>query len=584
MKSYGPLIGSIDQGTSSTRFMVFAASTSQLITFHQTPVQTYSPHPGWSEQDPNELLDSVVECINQTCSKLVKLDVDPGDIKAIGLANQRETTIVWDKVTGAPLHPAILWNDTRTESVLKDILQTESVFGDRRQLESVLGDRLDTNPSSQTEQRTAGKKTVYKHRSYRPDIFELQEFCGLPLSTYFSALKLVWLKENVAEVQQKMDQDQLLFGTVDSWLIWNLTGGAGGGGQHLTDVTNASRTLLMNIRTLDWEPQLLEFFNLPNNILPTIKSSSEYFGSLKCSRLVGVPITGCLGDQQAALLGHQCTAPGQTKATFGTGCFVLTNIGTLPVISPGLITTVAYKFGDGPAHFALEGSIGDAGSAFKVLSSIGIDKRLMESSTTSAGVQVLPAFSVLLAPRWRPETRGLIAGISGYTMPEHIVYATLEALAFQVKEILGCIETSIGMSIREIEADGGLSHCDNLLQTQADLLGIDVVRPSMVETTALGAAIAAGTFISAWHSGSTTKNRGIFSSKNKNDQPSTERFHPRTKDDERCRRYSRWKSFVDKALRSQPSPTHSSQEFNCSLPGSIFLFSSFLLWVLSNHL
>lgn len=435
-RGHGPLIGALDQGTSSTRFLVFVAETGQLVTYHQLPIQTQHPEEGWVEQDPQEILESVVACIDETCAKLEKLNVDPWDIKAIGIANQRETTIVWDRQTGQPLYPAIVWSDTRTSHNLHQIIQ-----------------RMPPN---------------------RANRFCLLEKCGLPLSPYFSALKLRWLLENVESVQKARDSGQLLFGTVDSWLMWNLTGRRA----HLTDVTNASRTMLMDIRTLDWDPFLLQFFDVPRAILPEIRSSAELFGRLHLSWLGsgasdaaggdagfgtsvgggGVPIAGCLGDQQAALLGQHCLAVGQTKATYGTGCFLLTNTGTMPVISSrGLLTTVAFRLGPAqPAVYALEGSIGQAGAALDWLRSVGIEaaaaggsnsdmsaasgvgggvlyspKSAVKAGGGAHGVHVVPAFGGLLAPRWRPDARATITGISHFTEARHIVRATLEAIAYQ---------------------------------------------------------------------------------------------------------------------------------------------------------
>ena len=340
----------------------------------------------------------------------------------------------------------------------------------------------------------------------------------------------------------------------------------------------------MNLKTLDWDPFLLKYFDIPPEILPDIKTCSDRFGELKRSRLKGVPITGCIGDQQAALLGQQCLAVGQTKATYGTGCFVLTNIGNLPIIQPGLITTVAYKLGSAPANFAIEGSIAQAGSAVHLLAAWGLNRELLETATSSEGVQVLPAFSGLLAPNWRPEARGVISGISSFTIPQHILYATLEAISFQVRELLECIEGATGTRISELLVDGGLSQSDNLLQVQADLSGLLVVRPSMLETTALGAAIAA-----AVGAGLQAEAR-ISNSLDRKDDLSLDKFTSRISTEERLARYGRWQEFVEstavfdtKDAKSGARPAvHNSIE--SSLPASIFLFSSFLIYMLSHRL
>ncbi|RZB40299.1 glycerol kinase-like, partial [Asbolus verrucosus] len=315
---FGPLIGSIDEGTSSTRFLVFASKTAEVLTYHQVEVPHITPKEGWFEQDPILILNSVIETINVTCDNLKKLNINYEDIVAIGITNQRETTILWDSTTGKPLHNALVWMDMRTSSTVDEILQH-------------------------------GKRS----KNF------LQNLCGLPVSTYFSALKIKWLMDNVEGVKEAMKEKRCLFGTIDSWLIWNLTGGVKGG-LHVTDVTNASRTMLMNIETLKWDPSLCNIFDIPMNILPEIKSSSEIYGYITdATVLSGIPISGVLGDQQAALVGQMCFHQGQAKNTYGTGCFLLYNTGTTIVQSThGLITTVGYKLGqDKPTIYALEGSI-----------------------------------------------------------------------------------------------------------------------------------------------------------------------------------------------------------------------------------
>eukprot|EP00088_Acartia_fossae_P034214 TRINITY_DN3508_c0_g1_i1.p1 TRINITY_DN3508_c0_g1~~TRINITY_DN3508_c0_g1_i1.p1 ORF type:complete len:649 (+),score=113.50 TRINITY_DN3508_c0_g1_i1:50-1948(+) len=603
----GALVGAVDQGTSSSRFMVFSAETGHLVASHQIPVRTRASQPGWSEQDPRELLETVITCIDQTVLKLRKLNIDPTNIRAIGITNQRETTIVWDKTTGEPLYPAILWNDNRTEQILNRILKRSNT-SDTTTPSATSKDecnrkrgkrekaRENENANQSINQNEGDHVTKFtdelhgpknprlqpQHGLKNPRLFEFQLRCGLPFSTYFSALKLVWLRENLPSVRDSMASGSLLFGTVDSWLIWNLTGGVKKG-VHITDVTNASRTLLMNLHTLEWDPYLLEFFHLPPAILPEIRTSSEHYGELEFSSLKGFSLTGCLGDQQAALLGQHCTLPGQTKTTYGTGCFLLTNIGTSPIIQPGLLTTVAYKFGQEPACFAIEGSIGQAGSALALLESWGIKQNQMETATTSAGVLALPSFSGLLAPRWRPDMRGTFTGISSFTLPEHLVFATMEAIAFQVKELTDCISKT-GIQIEEILVDGGLSQSSKLMQLQADILGKPVVRPNMLETTALGAALAAGRGVGLWDN--IQGGLPVW-------QPTTsDRFSPVIQKEEREDAYERWNKFVEASLsyqeQSQASQEQYSEETSESVdtlwPAKLFTLSTLAIYMLADVL
>lgn len=324
---FGPLVGAIDEGTSSARFILFRAETADIVCSHQLPIGQLTPREGWVEQDPLVLLAAVRECIARTVEQLLVLGGRVADICAVGVTNQRETTIVWDRATGEPMHNAIVWLDMRTSSTVDQL--------------------LDTVPNKA------------RNKNY------LQPLCGLPLSPYFSAVKLRWLRDNVASIGRAMTDGTCLFGTVDTWLLWNLTGGPNGG-QHITDVTNASRTMLMNIEELRWDSHLLKFFDIPRSVLPEIRSSSEVYGHFAGdSPLAGVPLSGCLGDQQSALVGQQCLGQGQTKATYGTGCFLLSNTGVMNVSSAhGLLTTVAYQLGKGaPAVYALEGSVAIAGAA-----------------------------------------------------------------------------------------------------------------------------------------------------------------------------------------------------------------------------
>ncbi|KAF4526215.1 hypothetical protein B566_EDAN001900 [Ephemera danica] len=512
---FGPLVAAIDQGTSSTRFMVFAARTSELITYHQIPLRPLLPREGWVEQDPRELLSAVRECIERTVENLKQLDVDPADIVATGVANQRETTVVWDKNTGEPLYNTIVWNDSRTSATVDQLLA-----------------------------KTPSHNTDY-----------LKPLCGLPISTYFSALKLRWLLDNVAAVSKAAEEHRLCFGNVDSWIIWNLTGGKDGG-LHMTDATNASRTMLMNIETLKWDQTLCKFFGVPMDILPVIKSSSEIYGYLMESSLKGLPISGCLGDQQAALVGQLCFKQGQAKNTYGTGCFLLYNTGTAMVQSQhGLLTTVAYQLGPNtPPVYALEGSVAVAGASttwlrdnMGLLPDVAQTEAIAASVNDTADVYLVPAFSGLFAPHWRKDARGVLCGLTQFTSRAHIIRAALEAICFQTRDILEAMDKDI--------------------------------RPSMAETTALGAAMAAGFAegIKVWDLNKESPESII-----------SDVFRPSISEDQRDVRYSKWKMAVERSLGwSTQQPKKMPDEryrLLASLPGTLFAFSSFALLVLARQL
>lgn len=454
------LVGAIDQGTSSSRFLLFNPKSHELVCFQQVEIQSHHPFEGWCEQEPEELLSKTIDCMESTLAKCKALNIDPAQIKAVGITNQRETTVVWDKFTGKPLCRAVVWLDARTGSTVEQLIE----------------------------------KTPNKSKHY------LQEKCGLPIATYFSAVKLKWLLDNDQNVRKAVEEKRCLFGTVDTWLLWNLTGGVKNG-RHFTDVTNASRTMLMNLKTQQWDPDLCTFFGIPDHILPEIKSSSEIYGNIQSGALKGVPISGILGDQQAALVGHQCFRSGDAKNTYGTGNFLLYNTGNEIVYSKhGLLTTVAYKFGpDTPTVYALEGSIAITGAAVKWLrNNLGIIKSTEETSEIAAsvpdngGVYFVPAFSGLFAPYWQPDARGIIIGLTQFTTKAHIVRATLEAVCFQTREILDAMNKDSGIPLQLLLVDGGMTVNNMLMQMQSDIVGIDVVRPQMPEITALGAAIAAG--------------------------------------------------------------------------------------------
>uniref|UniRef100_A0A672ZW56 Probable glycerol kinase n=1 Tax=Sphaeramia orbicularis TaxID=375764 RepID=A0A672ZW56_9TELE len=435
---------------------VFNAKTAKLISHHKVEINQNFPKEGWVEEDPKEIIQSVYECMERTCEKLQQLNIDISNIK--GGTVRRPW--FWDKETGEPLYNAIVWLDLRTQSTVERLIN-----------------------------KAPGKnKNHLKHKT------------GLPISTYFSAVKLRWLLDNVDEVRQAVMSERALFGTVDSWIIWCLTGGRNGG-VHCTDVTNASRTMLFNIHTMDWDPELCRYFDIPMEILPKVRSSSEIYGLVKSGSLTGVPISGCLGDQSAALVGQMCFGEGDAKNTYGTGCFLLRNTGTKPVMSDhGLLTTIAYKLGtDRPACYALEGSVAIAGAVVRwlkdnmgiVQSSSEIEK-LAAAAGTSYGCYFVPAFSGLYAPYWEPSARGIICGLTQFTNRNHLAFAALEAVCFQTREILDAMNLDSGIPLTQLQVDGGMTSNRLLMQLQADILCMPVVRPTMSETTALGAAMAAG--------------------------------------------------------------------------------------------
>nr|AGB51852.1 glycerol kinase [Artemia sinica] len=541
------LIGAIDQGTSSSRFLVFAAKNAELITFHQIPIHKKTPKEDWVEFDPEELLHTALECMEKTMYHLQEMGYDPANVKSVGISNQRETTIVWDKFTGKPLYNAIVWCDNRTVSTVDSLLA-----------------------------KVPGK-----------DINCLKGYCGLPVAPYFSAVKLSWLLQNVPEVRIAVDEERCLFGTVDTWLLWNLTGGRNGG-LHLTDVTNASRTALMNIETLEWDPYLLRFFGVPKSILPEIRSSSEIYGYITLShRLKGVPISSMLGDQQAALLGQMCVKRGQAKCTYGTGCFLLCNSGNKPIFSDkGLITTIGYQLGKTKRPvYAIEGSVAVAGSSIRWLQkNMGIIKSeheiesLAASVTDSGGVYFVPAFSGLYAPHWRTDARGTICGLTHYSTSAHIARATLEAVCYQTRDVLLAINSDCGQEPTCLQVDGGMAANNLLLQMQADILGIPVIRPSMCETSALGAATAAGLAegINVWQ-------LDVENSANL----VTETFQPSILEEDRARRYNKWHEAIKRSLGWVPSidtpvsKPDSGRQLLSSLPGSWYIVSSLALWMIS---
>jgi len=443
-------IGAIDQGTTSSRFIVFDRTGATIAQAQREHRQIF-PQPGWVEHDPIEIRDNVAATMAEALSGA---GLTPRDLAAIGITNQRETTVLWDRATGLPVHNALVWQDTRVDPMV----------------------------------------AAYAAEGGQ-DRFRAQT--GLPLASYFSALKLRWLLDNVPGARAKAEAGDLLFGTMDTWVLWNLTG------LHATDVTNASRTQLMNLVTLDWDPVLLAAFGVPYSVLPRIVPSSAVLGATAG----GVPIAGILGDQQAALMGQACFAPGEAKNTYGTGCFLLMHTGTTPVPSKhGLITTVAAKLGDAPATYALEGSIAITGALVQWLrDNLGIIKHsadveaLAASVPDNGDVYFVPAFSGLYAPYWRADARGTIAGLTRFASAGHIARAALEATAYQTMDVVRAMEQDSGIPIHTLKVDGGMVLNNLLMQFQSDMLNVPVVRPATVETTALGAAYAAGLAVGYWN-------------------------------------------------------------------------------------
>jgi glycerol kinase len=445
-------IGAIDQGTTSTRFIVFDR-LGRIVSVAQKEHEQIFPQPGWVEHDPEEIWRRTQSVIQDA---MHARGLHPQDLAAIGITNQRETTVVWHKKSGKPIYNAIVWQDTRVAPAVADFA-------------------------------AHGGQDRYRAKT------------GLPLATYFSGLKISWILQQVAGGRVQAESGDLLFGNMDTFLIWHLTGGPQGG-VHVTDVTNASRTQLMNLATLNWDREILNDFNIPIQMLPRIVSSSEVYGAAKLPAVENVAIAGDLGDQQAALVGQACFKPGEAKNTYGTGCFMLMNTGEKAVASTfGLLTTVAYKFGQEPARYALEGSIAVTGSLVQwlrdnlglIASSSDIES-LARSVTDNGGVYFVPAFSGLYAPYWKDDARGVIAGLTRYVNKGHIARAVLEATAFQVREVVDAMAKDSGITLDVLRSDGGMVVNELLMQFQSDILAKPVVTPMVKETTALGAAYAAG--------------------------------------------------------------------------------------------
>ncbi|HXS97332.1 MAG TPA: glycerol kinase GlpK [Candidatus Limnocylindrales bacterium] len=441
-------IGAIDQGTTSTRFLVFDRAGNIVASAQKEHEQIY-PQAGWVEHDPEEIWFRTCQVIEEA---MQRGGLHPADLAAIGITNQRETTLLWNRATGKPVHNAIVWQDMRV-----------------------------------------GDDVAEFSRNGGPDRF--RERTGLPVSTYFSSLKLRWLLDHVPGARRQAESGDLLFGTIDTYLTYRLTGGL-----HVTDCTNASRTQLMDLRTLAWDDDLLRTFNIPRSALPEIRSSSERYGEATLEAIRGVPIAGILGDQQAALVGQTCFRPGEAKNTYGTGCFLLMNTGTEIVQSKcGLLTTAAFRFGDQPAHYALEGSVAIAGALVQwIRDNFGLIAKSPEIETLAqtvednGGVYFVPAFSGLYAPYWKHDARGVVAGLTRYSNRGHLARAVLEATAFQTRDVVEAMERDAGLPVTVLRTDGGMVENELLMRFQAGILNRDVVRPAVKETTALGAAYAAG--------------------------------------------------------------------------------------------
>lgn len=452
-------IGSLDQGTSSTRFLIFDHEGS-VVGQHQVEHQQIFPQSGWVEHDPTEIWLRTQEVIEGALSDA---NLRGRDLKAVGITNQRETSLFWDRHTGRPLGNAIVWQDIRTSDFIDKMAEA--------------------------------------------DCTKVRELTGLPVAPYFSATKLNWLIRNNAEVRAGMANATALAGTIDSWLLWNLSGGPSGG-VHLTDVTNASRTLLMNLETLHWDAELLGIFDIPITCLPEIRSSSETYAMTDVDGPFGwaIPIAAILGDQQAAMVGQACFDPGQSKTTYGTGNFALLNTGTEIIRSRhGLLSTVLFKFGEDPAHYALEGSVAVTGSAIQwlrdqmgIIGATAEIETLAQSVDDNGGVYFVPAFSGLFAPHWRSDARGVIVGLTRAATKAHLARAALEAICYQTKEIMDAMSADSGITLSEMRVDGGVTANALCMQLQADVMAVDVIRPHILETTALGAAYAAGLAIGYW--------------------------------------------------------------------------------------
>jgi glycerol kinase len=495
-------VGAVDQGTTSTRFMIFDHSGNE-VGKHQLEHEQILPQAGWVEHNPVEIWERTSAVVK---SALNGAGLSHSDLAAVGVTNQRETSVVWDRTTGRPYYNAIVWQDTRTDRIASAL-----------------------------------------ERDGRGDV--IRQKAGLPPATYFSGGKIQWILENVDGVREAAERGDAIFGNTDCWLLWNLTGGTDGG-VHVTDVTNASRTMLMNLETLDWDDELLSFFDIPRQMLPSIRPSSSpdpYGTTLSSGPLGGeVPLTGDLGDQQAATVGQVCFTVGEAKNTYGTGNFMLLNTGTEIVRSKaGLLTTPCYKFGDEPAVYALEGSIAVTGSAVQwlrdqlgIISGAAQSESLARQVEDNGGVYFVPAFSGLFAPYWRSDARGAIVGLSRFNTNAHLARATLESICYQSRDVAEAMEQDSGVQLETLKVDGGVTMNELCMQIQADVLGVPVSRPVVAETTALGAAYAAGLAVGFWSS--TDEMRANWNE--------AKRWDPEWNQEQRDAAYAQWKKAVQRTL------------------------------------
>jgi glycerol kinase len=490
-------VGAVDQGTTSTRFMIFDHG-GNIVAVDQKEHEQIYPQPGWVEHDPKEIWQRTQEVID---GALNKGGLQAGDLAAVGITNQRETAVVWDRTTGEPVFNAIVWQDTRTQDVVDELAAD-------------------------------GGQDRFRAKA------------GLPLATYFSGTKARWILKNVDGARERAEAGDLMFGNIDTFLMWNMTGGTDGG-IHVTDVTNASRTLLMNLETLDWDEGLLSAFEIPRSMLPEIRSCSEVYGEAR-GTLAGIPIAGDLGDQQAATFGQVAFDVGDAKNTYGTGNFMILNTGTEMVPSKsGLLTTMCWKLGDQPAVYALEGSIAITGALVQwlrdnlgLISTSAEVEDLAKTVEDNGGAYFVPAFSGLFAPYWRGDARGVIAGLTRYVNKGHIARAALEATAWQTREVLDAMEKDSGVKLKELKVDGGMVYNDLLMQFQADSLQVPVIRPKVAETTALGAAYAAGLAVGFW---------GSYDDLRQNWGKDKE-WTPGMDGEEVARRYALWKKAVTRTF------------------------------------
>ncbi len=491
-------VGALDQGTTSTRFLVFDGR-GRVVASAQEEHRQITPKPGWVEHDPLEIWERTRQVVRRACGQA---GLSPPQLAAVGVTNQRETTVVWERSTGRPVTNAVVWQDTRTADLCRQLCER-------------------------------GGPDRFRHKT------------GLPVATYFSGPKIRWILDHVPGAQKAAERGELLFGTVDTWLLWWLTGGPRGG-LHLTDVTNASRTLLMDLRTLDWDEEVLAELGIPRAMLPEIRSSSEVYGEATVEELRGVPVAADLGDQQAALVGQTCFQKGEVKNTYGTGCFLLLNTGPEPVASRhGLLTTVAYRLGRKPPAYALEGSVAIAGAAVQWLrDNLGLIRtsaeveELARTVEDNGGVYFVPAFSGLFAPYWKSSARGVIVGLTRYAHRGHLARATLEATAYQTREVLEAMVRDSGIRPHALRVDGGMVRNELLMQFQADVLGLPVVRAAVLETTALGAAFAAGLAVGVWTD--LEDLRGLWSA--------DRTWHPVMPEAQREALYRRWLRAVERAF------------------------------------